>query len=131
MRELALAKVEGKPIPQGALVPGAAGRMYWQNGVTLKPYRRAIAAAITAALPDGFEPIDAAVGVLVAFTFGTKDEKKWWTPKATMPDTDKLVRAVGDALTGVVYTDDSRVTQWHAAKMWADEDSTVIKVYAL
>ena len=36
------------------------------------------------------------------------------------PDLDKLVRAIGDALTGVVYDDDSQVIRCLAWKVYAD-----------
>jgi Holliday junction resolvase RusA-like endonuclease len=35
-------------------------------------------------------------------------------------DLDKLQRCVGDALTGIVYSDDSRVISWQAEKFYAD-----------
>jgi len=37
------------------------------------------------------------------------------------PDLDKLVRAVGDALTGIVFTNDARIVAVYAAKHYADE----------
>jgi crossover junction endodeoxyribonuclease RusA len=36
------------------------------------------------------------------------------------PDLDKLIRAVGDALTGVVYDDDSQIVRVLAWKTYAD-----------
>ncbi len=42
-------------------------------------------------------------------------------PQPTVaPDLDKLVRGVGDALTGVVYDDDSQVIRCLAWKVYAD-----------
>lgn len=39
------------------------------------------------------------------------------------PDTDKLARAVGDALTGVVWRDDAQLVEYRRlAKFWAGED---------
>lgn len=38
------------------------------------------------------------------------------------PDLDKLVRAVKDALKGVMYVDDSQVVDLHATKVYATED---------
>lgn len=38
----------------------------------------------------------------------------------TRPDLDKLQRAVGDALSGVAYVDDSRIVDWHPKKRFAD-----------
>ena len=37
----------------------------------------------------------------------------------TMPDTDKLQRAVGDALTRLAWRDDSQIVAWHAYKHYA------------
>ncbi len=37
------------------------------------------------------------------------------------PDTSKMFRAVEDAMSGVVYTDDCRVVEIRAAKRYADE----------
>jgi crossover junction endodeoxyribonuclease RusA len=36
------------------------------------------------------------------------------------PDVDKLLRAVGDALTGVLYRDDAQVVELHARKGYAE-----------
>jgi Holliday junction resolvase RusA-like endonuclease len=36
------------------------------------------------------------------------------------PDLDKLLRAVGDALTGVLWRDDAQVVTWLAAKRYAE-----------
>lgn len=43
------------------------------------------------------------------------------TPLAVKkPDTDKLLRAIGDALTGVVYADDSQIVSLYADKRIAE-----------
>lgn len=44
------------------------------------------------------------------------------------PDVDKLLRAVGDALTGFAYLDDAQVCQANAVKEWGERDQTVITV---
>lgn len=50
---------------------------------------------------------------------------KTFTPAHTRkPDVDKLLRAVGDALSQVVWTDDSRVTDWHGTKREAAPGET-------
>lgn len=38
----------------------------------------------------------------------------------TRPDLDKLQRAVGDALKGIVYTEDSRIVDWDPKKRFCD-----------
>lgn len=47
-------------------------------------------------------------------------DKKSTPPHTKKPDCDKLLRAVGDALKGVVYTDDSQVIEWHGTKRTAE-----------
>lgn len=39
---------------------------------------------------------------------------------ATKPDLDKLQRAIGDALTGVLIRDDSQIVQWDATKLYGE-----------
>ena len=48
----------------------------------------------------------------------------FWVEKK--PDLDKLIRAVGDALTGFAYADDAEVVAVHAHKKWAQSSSTYI-----
>ena len=42
-----------------------------------------------------------------------------------MPDLDKLVRAVGDALTRLAWRDDSQIVAWHAYKHYATPEHPV------
>ena len=44
------------------------------------------------------------------------------------PDLDKLVRAIGDALTGVVYTDDARICAWHVDKRYGAPAGVTITI---
>jgi Holliday junction resolvase RusA-like endonuclease len=46
----------------------------------------------------------------------------------TRPDLDKLVRGVCDALTGVLWIDDSQVTVLMASKAYADADGPLVVV---
>ena len=47
------------------------------------------------------------------------------------PDLDKLLRAVGDALTGTVYADDSQVVSIAAAKLYGEPPRAEIEVEAI
>lgn len=49
-------------------------------------------------------------------------------PKTTKPDVDNLVKAVLDALNGVVYEDDAAVVRVYATKWWSVVDSVEISV---
>ncbi len=42
----------------------------------------------------------------------------------TIPDLDKLVRTVADALTGVVYSDDNQICWLNLKKLYADGEKT-------
>ena len=65
--------------------------------------------------------LDGAVGVRLTFVMPrTKSlPKSRWKPMVTRPDIDKLARAALDALTGIFYTDDARVTDLHVYKRYA------------
>lgn len=49
------------------------------------------------------------------------------------PDTDKLIRTIGDCLTGIVIRDDCQICVLHATKMWTDGkervEMTVTEMY--
>lgn len=51
--------------------------------------------------------------------------------KHTNPDLDKLQRAIGDALTGVCYKDDSQIASWDTRKMYGSRPGVHLYVYAL
>ena len=44
------------------------------------------------------------------------------------PDVDKLLRAVGDSLTGLAYVDDRQVSSIWGDKRWGDADMTIIDI---
>ena len=47
------------------------------------------------------------------------------------PDVLKLMRAVEDSLTGVVYHDDSQIVSSIPEKIWGDQHKTTVTVYRL
>jgi Holliday junction resolvase RusA-like endonuclease len=49
----------------------------------------------------------------------------------TRPDADKLARAVGDALTGVVFRDDCQVAKWTIRKRYGDAPGVRVEVSVL
>lgn len=117
-------KVAGVPAPQGSKT-----RTKWgvrEDNPATKPWRSAVAWEATVAMQKQ-EPLTGPLELAVTFYFprpkshyGTgknadrlKDTAPTWC--ATKPDTDKLIRAIGDAITGIVCRDDSqivRVTAW-------------------
>lgn len=84
-----------------------------------KGWEHDIRQAAAAHVPDVLWPGP----VLLCVTFvmkRTKTMKAKWMPFLKAPDTDKLMRCVGDALTGVIYEDDAQVVLSVALKRYAD-----------
>lgn len=51
--------------------------------------------------------------------------------KVSAPDLDKLQRAIGDALNGICYKDDSQIASWDTRKMYGSHPGVHLNVYAL
>lgn len=79
----------------------------------LGPWRDAVAVA---AREYGIRPTDAPVQLKMRFYFKRPKAAKNRVHHAVPPDTDKLCRAIFDALTGVAYEDDSQVFQVTGSK---------------
>jgi len=122
--------VHGLPIAQGSKrVIGKA--VIESNQAKLKPWRQDVAGAAVAAM-NGSSPYSGPVSVKVMFFlprpkshYGTgrnSEHLKSAAPvaPAVKPDVDKLTRAVLDALTGIVFHDDSQVVDLYAHKVYAE-----------
>lgn len=122
--------VPGTPAPQGSLKAvrlGAHARLICDNKRTM-PWRETIRTVLRA---NGYgrELLDCPVFVSMTFYFPRPKShygKKGLRASApfaptSKPDLDKLLRSVGDALTGVVLWDDSRIADVRASKQYADD----------
>lgn len=114
--------VYGHPQPQGSITafPHArTGRMVAKHPAKLAAWREAIAAE---AQRHAGRPLrDGPLALRVRFYLRRpRSAPKRVTRPATRPDLDKLIRATGDALEGVLYTQDSRIVEWHASKHYGD-----------
>jgi len=129
-------RIEGTPIPQGSKRAFRVGNRVVvtdQQGQALGLYREAIARACRPSHPS---PVHGPVAVNLAFMFVRPRGhygKRGLRPSApaqkiTKPDVDKLVRAVLDAMTGVVFVDDAQVVSVQAAKWYAEQDFTLLWV---
>jgi Holliday junction resolvase RusA-like endonuclease len=126
--------VLGEPQPQGSKTivqaRGRRPRVIEDNPDTV-PWRNAVAAAALAAIRQasaGSLVLTGPVELRAVFVFqrpkghfgtgrnaGTlKPSSPLYVPKR--PDLDKLLRAVGDALTGIVFRDDSQIVICRAEK---------------
>lgn len=110
--------VAGTPKPQGSkrgFIHPSTRRVILTEaaGAALKDWRFDVKMTAASRMA-GKDMIVPPVGVVLSVTFvlprPTSTPKSRPTPLAVKkPDTDKLLRAIGDALTGVVYADDSQV----------------------
>lgn len=111
--------VDGEPIPQGSVDAPAPGRVK-HSRAELKAWREAVGWAFKAEHP-GFEPWrgeDTAL-LLVGWFYLPRPLTVTRELPSTRPDLDKLLRAVGDALEGIAYEQDARITDIAGAKRYA------------
>jgi len=110
--------VSGVPVPQGSMKSVGKGRMVHSNHAALTAWRTAITqkaqATEVACIP---KPNPVAIDVV--FHLPRPKTVKRTHPTARI-DLDKLVRAVGDALTGVAFEDDGQITTMTATKKYGD-----------
>lgn len=121
--------VYGEPVSQGsvrAFKDRAGNARVAQGGsdtnkVKLADWRQAVASEGRKALGENPGPTeDGPVTVAVVFMLPKpKSQPRWKLWPTTKPDIDKLLRAVLDALTGVLYKDDSQVVSVTASKGYA------------
>ena len=116
--------VHGIPAPQGstrAFIPKGWSRpIITAANKKTKPWRQEVAgAALTAMEKDLLSCAgrNIAFRLIVVFRFQRpKSVKASILEKTTKPDTDKLIRSVLDALTGILWEDDSQVVEIIARK---------------
>ena len=110
------------------------------SGSKGKTWRKTVARTAYAALPPGFKlldcPIDLHLQIRVvrpAGHMGTGRNAGTLRPSAPIfpmwkPDQTKMLRAIEDALTGVVWRDDSRIVQGVQSKRYADAEPEGVDV---
>ncbi len=123
--------VRGIPAPQGskrAFITGDRAVVVDANPKTLKDWRTAVGFVLQSEWRG--PPMDGALSVELNFALlRPKSVSEKRRPHPTVkPDLDKLVRAVLDALTGIVIADDARVVELHATKEYSDEAGVSIGV---
>lgn len=112
--------VPGKPAPQGSKRHVGHGILI-ESSKAVKPWRIEVMWAARAACPT---PLDGPVAVELEFVMPRpKSAPKRSTPPAIKrPDIDKLARAILDAVTGVIVSDDSQIVRLVATKRIAEID---------
>lgn len=120
--------VPGKPAPQGSKRHVGRGILV-ESSKEVGPWRERIAlAAHNAMLETGLGHLIDKCALVVDLGFvmprPASTPKRFTPPAIKRPDTDKLARAVLDALTHTVFTDDSAVIDLRARKRLAELDET-------
>lgn len=135
MTELAFTVV-GTPVPQGsmrAFVPkGWTRPIITAANSKTKPWRQEVAGtADTEIFNSDFKPLMNCEPVYVRIEFyfeRPKSTKASVVHKITKPDVDKLLRSVLDALTGIVFKDDSQVIECEILKRFGSPARAEIRI---
>ena len=124
-RDLIEFALEGvKPIPQGSMRHIGNGRMIHSRATELATFRAGLALV---AKPHFPVPLGNPIALTLNFGLIAPKTVKRAMPTVP-PDLDKLVRAVLDGLTGVVYADDSQVVSIKATKYYHPRYETRVGV---
>ena len=124
--------VEGSPVPQGSFRHVGNGRIISANP-KLNAWRQTIADQVTE--KTLVRLIDGSCTVQLVFTLPRPKSvsKSRRDRPTTKPDLDKLIRATLDAISLPRYvqllTDDSIVTDLHAAKRYADHTPPGVQIF--
>lgn len=128
--------VPGIPVPQGSKKGfSARGSRFVQivddNKATLRPWRAEVARIAAAAWVYG-RRLDGPVRVECAFVLPRPKSVRREYPHVK-PDVDKLLRALFDGITdaGLVWTDDSRVVQVEASKVYGEVPGVHVTIMAI
>jgi crossover junction endodeoxyribonuclease RusA len=124
--------VFGIAAPQGssrAFIPkGWKRAIITADNKKTKPWRQEIAGAAIAAMGDKTPAgKNVPVRIEVRFFF-PKPQSVKALDKTTRPDLDKLLRSLGDSLTGIVWEDDAQITEIHACKLFGTPARMEIKI---
>lgn len=126
--------VFGIPQPQGStrafMHKGARFPVITTDNTKLKPWRQEVSGTAQAEMESrGLGLCLGAIRLEATFFFDRpKSLKKAITRKVTKPDVDKLLRSLGDSLTGIVFKDDSQICECVVAKAFGTPSRVEIKV---
>lgn len=119
-------RVYGEPAPQGSKRYVGNGR-FIEASAKLKPWREAVSNAATAVFKD-FMFTDPVIVTAVFILPKPKSVKRLWPSVA--PDTDKLCRSLGDAISvnANIVADDSLIVGWVASKIYGEQPGALVSI---
>lgn len=120
--------VAGVPVTQGSMkaVPVGAGRsrVTHSNGSKIDVWRRSIVDAVHRQLGEEIELMTGPLRLSASFRLprpaSLPKTRRTWPIGARSGDSDKFLRCLGDAITGVLIDDDSRIVDASVTKDWAN-----------
>lgn len=123
--------VPGIPAPQGSkdsfVIKNKEGQVVGRNVVesnkATRPWRVDVKHFAQEAVIERGTMLSGPISIRCEFVMkrpASLPKRKPTPPAVKKPDLDKLMRAIGDAIKGVVYTDDSQVVEWHGTKRIAE-----------
>lgn len=133
--------VYGTPAPQGSKRHVGRGRMI-ESSRRLEPWRQQVSGTALVTIADyinsdplrvtPFPPMPhfkAHVPVEITMNFYFNRPKSAKRRAMTVkPDGDKLVRAIFDAIKGIVIYDDSQIVEFHARKHYGGPDRVEVRI---
>lgn len=124
--------VPGIPKPQGSkrgFVRGGKAVLVEAAGQAHKDWRATVALAAAESYVPMTGLLDGPLTLDVTFTMPKPKSRPKRRPMPdSAPDLDKLLRLVGDSLTGVVWRDDAQVVECHARKLYGERPGARITV---
>lgn len=126
-------RIPGIPIGKGrprAFRMGSSVRLYTPKATAM--WERVIATHAKAAM--GYrDPLEGAISLDITFALPipeswSKRRKAAPGEHISRPDLDNLLKAVLDGFNGIVFRDDSQITQLHANKVYAEEPGVFVMV---
>jgi Holliday junction resolvase RusA-like endonuclease len=124
-------RVHGLPRPQGSLHPmrhRGSGKIVTFQPAKLRAWRDGVSFA--ARLHYHAEPHGGPVALLLDFTLARGKTVTRELPSVP-PDLDKLIRAVGDSLSGTILVDDAQAVRIEATKSYGERPGVHVRVLAL
>jgi Holliday junction resolvase RusA-like endonuclease len=124
--------IPGNPVPQGrprACIRGKHASVY--EDAKSKDWKRTVRFLANVGLPDMWELIAGAINLQITFKLlrpKSVSVKKRPEP-ICRPDLDNLIKAVKDALTGVLWYDDSQIIELEAKKVYDNPPGVDITVW--
>ncbi len=127
----------GRAVPQGSLkavtLPKFKHSILVSDNPKLRAWRKKVRAAAKAAMRNyGLQIADKDTPLILqaqcCFKRPKSVTRKFMTTK---PDASKLLRAIEDALTGVVYVDDAQLVRSWAAKHYGEFERVEVRVEAM